>query len=250
MLEVKSFYFMVSAGFVFFDCHLLDILVLIIIGIGWFYTQNLNPNRLFVPKHDPRCSYPHYDSGIKERDNLLICISVPYVFYLIIYFIGKYSSTSIIFPFDLIQVLVGHIGSIFISNLLANCIKIQVGRPRPDFFAMLGDDFGAEDQQPSCLSRKAFNEQFKSFPSGHSTTAASGCLFFSIFLAKSIKTNQMSIFMLKSIPIIYMFYIGCTRITEHRHHFEDVLCGFLIGIIFPPLYFYGMHSIFRDNFFP
>ena len=239
---------MVTAKEVFIDYHLVDIIFLLILIGFWTCLQRGNPNRLFVPKRDPRCSYPHYDSGIKEFTNLIICVIVPYVVYIIMYAIIKAKGLlSGMVPFDFIYALVGHGGCVIMANIVANILKLQVGRPRPDFFAVLGVQANSETGIPDDMTVKAYQECFKSFPSGHTTTACCGTLFLVLFLQSGVISNQFTVFFLKCVPLMYAFYIGAMRITEHRHHFEDVLAGMVIGFLFPVVFFLGQHDrLFTD----
>lgn len=145
-------------------------------------------------------------------------------------------------PFDFILVLVGHSGCIIVANILSNIIKLQVGRPRPDFFAVLGIQANSETAMPDDMPVKNYIECFKSFPSGHTTSASCGTLFLVLFLQHGINSNQFTVFFLKLLPLLYAFYIGAMRITEHRHHIEDVLAGMIIGFIIPGCFFAGQHD--------
>lgn len=236
---------------VFFKYHLLDFLiVLILIGI-WYYTTKRNPHHFYIPKSDPRLSYPHYNSGITEAQNLIIVIGVPYLVYLIFYLILKiHGKTKFLISFDLFLILIGHFGCIASGNILANCIKVQVGRPRPDYYAVLGFESRADSIKPDGISVKKYQEEYKSFPSGHSCSSMSGGLFFTFFLNGVLNTNQFWVYVLTMLPILYVFYVACTRILQHRHHVEDVLGGLLIGFIFPCIFFYGVKNIFGENLLP
>jgi phosphatidate phosphatase len=231
---------MPSAKEVFIDYHLLDFLFLIGLALIWGLLQNANPNHLFVPKRDSRCSYPHYDSGIKEFTNLTLMLVIPGIVYSILYGILKTKGLlSGMIPFDFLYVVVGHVGCILMANILSNVIKLQVGRPRPDFFDVLGPNANCETPQPEDMTQKQYIECFKSFPSGHTVTASSGCMFFMLFLQYAVVSDQVTVFFLKVVPICWPFYVGAMRITEHRHHIEDVLAGMIIGFVFPLLFFQG-----------
>ena len=240
---------MVSAKDVFLDYHLTDIISLIILLLVWHLLQKANPNRLYIPKNDPRCSYPHYNSGITENANLLICVIVPFIGYSILYAILKTKETfDIILPFDYIYLLVGHAGCIVISNIVSNFLKLQVGRPRPDFYSLMGQEANADSLMPDGMSTNRYRECFKSFPSGHTTTASCGMVFTSLFFRKVLKTNQFWAFFLMACPLLYAFYIAAGRVIEYRHHFEDVLCGLLIGLIFPVLFLANTESTLFTQF--
>jgi phosphatidate phosphatase len=231
---------MVTAKEVFIDYHLLDLLFLIVLAVVWGLLQNANPNHLFVPKRDPRCSYPHYDSGIREFTNLTVMLIVPFIVYATLYAILKiHGVLNGMVPFDFFYVVVGHVGCILMANILSNIIKLQVGRPRPDFFDVLGENANCETPQPEDMTQKEYIECFKSFPSGHTVTASCGVMFFVLFLQHAVVSDQITVFFLKMVPFGWTFYVGAMRVTEHRHHIEDVLAGMIIGFLFPLVFFQG-----------
>ena len=243
---------MLSLKSVFVDYHVVDMLVLVLLAIIWGYLSKVNPNRLFIPKRDPRCTYPHYDSGITELANLCVVIIVPFSIYILIYISFKLNfNTNYIIPFDILGLFCAHLGSIFLTNILVNCVKLQVGRPRPDFFSVLGPNATSEINCPEDLSLKQFHEEFKSFPSGHSASAMCGSLFFVLFLNKAITSNQQWVFILLNLPLIYPIIIGCTRITEHRHHTDDVVMGLFLGTILPiSFYLTRIQNVFTTTVKP
>lgn len=243
---------MVSAKEVFIDYYLIDFIILIILIVVWTYLNRINPKHLYIPKGDSRNSYPHYNSGITETQNLLYVVGIPYGIYILIYILFKAKCKINYFrEFDFLLTILLHMASITISNIIANIIKIQVGRPRPDFFAVLGENATAESMCPEEMTRKTFNEEFKSFPSGHSATAMSGSLFLILFLMNGITVHNLWIKILILCLFLYPFIIGCTRITEHRHHTDDVIMGFFIGAIFPIIFFISDKDvIFRNIIFP
>jgi membrane-associated phospholipid phosphatase len=98
-----------------------------------------------------------------------------------------------------------------------------------------------------------------SFPSGHTSTAFSGMVFLSLWIAGqtgawrfttsqvpgSIRSSRTVIFSLTLLPIFWAMHVGITRIQDHvsailrflpqclnsvqRHHKEDVIVGSFIG---------------------
>ena len=229
---------MVTAKEIFIDYHLLDFVILIILMIVWAFMNNVTPKRLFVPKKDPRCNYPHYNSGITETQNLIVVIGVPLAIYTLLYILLKLKENlEYLKNFDFLLVIIGHIGSVVISNIIANIVKLQVGRPRPDFFTVLGNGATSETICPEEFDKKTFDEEFKSFPSGHSASAMSGTLFLILFLSKVIKSKQFWVKFLILSLFIYPYIVGCTRITQYRHHPDDVIMGLFIGSTLPVVYF-------------
>lgn len=107
-----------------------------------------------------------------------------------------------------ISLVINLLGVTIINNL----IKVIVARPRPDI-------------------NRLVTETGYSFPSGHSITSIVfyGYLVYLIYKYidnKKIKVPLM-IFLIILIPII-----GLSRIYLGVHYTSDVLCGFLLGIVY------------------
>ena len=243
---------MISAKELFIDYHLLDFFILIILMVVWAYMNRVTPKRLFIPKKDPRFNYPHYNSGITETQNLIVVLAVPLVIYTLLYILLKVGvNLKYLKNFDFLLVIIGHVGSIVVSNIFANILKLQVGRPRPDFFTVLGSDATSEIICPDDFDKKAFNEEFKSFPSGHSASAMSGTLFLILFLSKAIRSKQFWVKFLILLLFIYPYMVGSTRITQYRHHPDDVIMGLFVGSTLPVVYFLTCSDdIFCSKVFP
>lgn len=78
------------------------------------------------------------------------------------------------------------------------------------------------------------NEGRRSFPSGHASSTFAGLGLASFFLAGQMKTFDGSFYIHKLVifllPFVASCFVGLTRIWDHRHHWQDVLVGSLIGI--------------------
>jgi hypothetical protein len=156
------------ASLIFFDYHVIDFVVGILLTYIWYYFHNIPPNRLYIIESDSRNKYPHYEAGITETTNLIIVNLIPIFIYLICYFIVKFGTQNTIQPFDLLGAIISHFCCICFSNIIAGILKIKVGRARPDFFDVIGEISNNEVLQPKNLSTKQFYEEFESFHSGHS----------------------------------------------------------------------------------
>ena len=216
------------------DWHIADICVCIVLGILWFILSDLNPHHLFVPENDSLSSFPYKNTGMGGGTNLTLILAVPTVIYLVIYFIEKYASdVKYVSPFDLIELLCCHYGCVLFAGNICHVLKIYVGRPRPDYYDFIENHIPEEPK----AHEHELREAFKSFPSGHSCTSASGSLFCTLILFKLITANDVWCICLKCLPLIYAFYIGSMRILEYRHHTDDVLAGFIIGFLFAIIFF-------------
>ncbi|KAK9474783.1 phosphatidic acid phosphatase type 2/haloperoxidase [Dipodascopsis tothii] len=133
--------------------------------------------------------------------------------------------------------------SIMLTLLITSSIKNIVGRPRPDAIARCMPRAGATDP-PFMLSTVAdvctnpdkavVMEGWRSFPSGHSSTAFAGLAYLAFFLGGRVRVldNRGEVWKaaLTLAPLLLAVVIACTRIMDKWHHGTDVLAGSLLGL--------------------
>jgi len=163
------------------------------------------------------------------------------------------------------QALMGYFVSIILAILVTSIMKVSVGRYRPDFISRCNVNvtkveeeyklyniskqinFGPRNLYNTtiCSNTNKFviNEGRKSFPSGHTSFAFSSLTFTSLFLAGKLHLYDGNYIFWKLlvviVPNLLAMYIALTRISDYRHHWEDVLVGAIIGIAFSLIsYFY------------
>lgn len=130
------------------------------------------------------------------------------------------------------------LAAVVVAGLLTNIVKLGVGRPRPDFLARCwpGGASPAWDAQgrPVC-AREAIDvdEGLKSFPSGHSSIAASGGVFLTLWLLGHLRAFRGGCGPLGVVaaltPSVAALWVGLTRIQDYWHHWEDVSAGLVLG---------------------
>lgn len=145
---------------------------------------------------------------------------------------------------------------------VTGALKNAIGKPRPDVIARcnLSDEAiqkAADDAKKFILATVALCNQpddhilqdgFKSFPSGHSSTAFAGLFYLSLYLAAKLHVLDSKGEVWKSFivmaPTIAAAVIAGSRIMDARHHPFDVLFGSALGLLvawgsyrqyFPPL---------------
>ena len=78
------------------------------------------------------------------------------------------------------------------------------------------------------------NEGRRSFPSGHASSSFGGLAFISLFMAGQLRlfdgAAHLERLLASLLPSILAMLISISRIVDHRHHWDDVLVGSLIGI--------------------
>ncbi len=112
--------------------------------------------------------------------------------------------------------LLGQAGFAFaavaLSGLLANLVKIVVGRARPQML----DAFGAHHFEPFSLGYA-----FASFPSGHATTVGAVTALLVLWFPRYA-----------ALWAIVGVFLAATRVAATAHYLSDIAGGFLFGLGF------------------
>ena len=108
-------------------------------------------------------------------------------------------------------------------------LKRAVGRLRPDFLARCQPDASG-----ACTGDSDdILEGRQSFPSGHTLLSFAGGTFLTLYLWGKLQPFRTggALWELLVIlaPMAAATAIGVTRLSDHRHHWEDVLGGGIIG---------------------
>ncbi|KAF7336668.1 Diacylglycerol pyrophosphate phosphatase 1 Short-DGPP phosphatase [Mycena venus] len=157
---------------------------------------------------------------------------------------------------DLHHALLGLTVAFSLVGTFEQLVRITVGRPRPDFIARCnpfdnaanGHFFGLANttvcQTPA--TDPLIKDGMRSFFSGHACLSAVGLGFNSLYWAGKLQLFNRKSYTSKAwlvfSPLMVSIYICITRVTDHRHHWEDVTVGFFAGII--PTY------VFYRQFYP
>ncbi|GAB0086629.1 Phospholipid phosphatase [Sergentomyia squamirostris] len=133
---------------------------------------------------------------------------------------------------------------VIMSLALVEALKVIVGGLRPHFFDTCRPNVldycneGQLIQRYYCTnkddSRAFVRDTQKSFPSGHSTLSFLEAIFLAWYLQKRIPKFKSLFFipLLQTLCLCWAFFCSLSRITDHRHHWYDVLVGSIIGILF------------------
>ncbi|KAH9913976.1 lipid phosphate phosphatase 1 [Epithele typhae] len=128
-----------------------------------------------------------------------------------------------------------------LSQLITEFLKNRVGRLRPDFLHRCKWD----KELKACTGElEKVLDGRRSFPSGHSSTAFSGMMFLSLWIASitgawcfsrssaggALLKSKLARLVASLLPLVFATWVAISRVEDYRHHKEDVIVGSLIGI--------------------
>ena len=139
---------------------------------------------------------------------------------------------------ELTRAVLGLWTALALTFFLTNCVKLMIGRPRPNFAARCWPDGHVVGLPgvPSCTGDPhAAKESRKSFPSGHSSLSFSGMGFLSLHLGARLQpwaeaTNAPWRLLSTIAPLLVAGFVALTRVKDYWHHPTDVMAGTALGL--------------------
>lgn len=140
-------------------------------------------------------------------------------------------------------------------------MKLTSGRLRPDFISRCANHFKIPMSNvvvADCLQENdpIINDGHMSFPSGHTTLAFCVMGFASIYLihqgARLIAhAYRVVVYVIALLLFLPAIYCGITRVTDYRHHWDDVVAGGIVGLVYAVCaycYYYGSPFTGENHF--
>lgn len=211
----------------FFDpLSLVTVVILGIICAICTFVPYVNP--LFVPSGDSNSSFPHKDSTIPTLWLNIVVFGCNCVV-IVLLFILKRRFPKQLQQFRLFTAIWGLIAVVLTTTVITELSKVYVGRARPDAYDVCGDNVNFHECRDKLPNK--IEDEYKSWPSGHSSIAMSGLAYLTFFGIEVMRSTVMWIPVLWTGFIMLAIYIGSTRIRDFRHHPDDVLVGLFIGFV-------------------
>ncbi|KAI1075062.1 PAP2 superfamily-domain-containing protein [Whalleya microplaca] len=200
--------------------YVFDWIILIVVGVIGVVLGNVTPNKRYFSLQDPNISFPYTLHETVNSKLLMICNSViPIVVILIVALVfvpgptvPKGTPKSLIWKRKLWELHIGWLGlalSLISAWIITQGMKNLFGKPRPDMLSRCEPDIynvakyivgfntpsddgtlgGAYNGQlvsaDICKNadKSLLDDGFRSYPSGHASSAAAGLIYLSFFLA-------------------------------------------------------------------
>lgn len=146
-------------------------------------------------------------------------------------------------------IVLGSAEAVFASYLATEALKLSFGRLRPDFreryvrAACTGVievevelDCSAVDDGFE-IDRAELNDGMKSFPSGHASSSFAAATFLALTVGSEHVWGASTPEWVRPLGALAVAgllggagYVAATRVSDHRHHLEDVVVGSAIGV--------------------
>ncbi|PCH36340.1 acid phosphatase/Vanadium-dependent haloperoxidase [Wolfiporia cocos MD-104 SS10] len=188
-----------------------------------------------IDRQDPLIDHKHRKSQISGETNWAINFFLPLA---AICVTGAYRRSALDIHHGCLALYSGR----GLSEVITEVLKNRVGRLRPDFLSRCEWDKTLK----SCTGDVVdILDGRRSFPSGHSSTAFSGMMFLSLWLAgmtgawcitrsapaRSLLSSKLARLIFSILPLAFATWVAISRVEDNRHHKEDVIVGGLIGVI-------------------
>jgi len=133
--------------------------------------------------------------------------------------------------------------ALLFTAALTQLVKITVGRPRPDVIdrcqppAGLSDPLYRLTNSTICTQANiaVLRDGFRSFPSGHSSLSFAGLGFLAFYLAGKLHLfgdrGHTGKAWIPLGPFVAAALVAISRTMDHRHHWQDVLAGAILGTV-------------------
>ncbi|XP_026493081.2 phospholipid phosphatase 2-like isoform X1 [Vanessa tameamea] len=200
--------------------------------------------------NDPALSFPFKGDTVKMEVIMSTIILLPFALVFITELVLFDATYSIRAKFDFTSKITFKIFRNYLCGLIFNLGIVEVmkgitGNPRPTFFAICEPDTaktcnGSEYVNTfECTSTRFSSwyqsDSYHSFPSGHTSLSLYCGFFMAWYLQRrAFDWRHRTVLVVPLLQLLCLTYVAVcslTRITDHRHHWWDVLTGAVVGVV-------------------
>ncbi|XP_055717401.1 phospholipid phosphatase 2-like isoform X2 [Salvelinus fontinalis] len=138
-----------------------------------------------------------------------------------------------------------------VSQSLTDLAKFSIGRPRPNFMAVCNPKVCKGYMlEINCTGiPRDVTESRLSFYSGHSSFGMYCMLFLALYVQARLRAKWARLLRptIQFFLVAFAVYVGYTRVSDYRHHWSDVLVGFLQGALIAILNVRHVSDFFKQR---
>ena len=142
-----------------------------------------------------------------------------------------------------------------VVQLITDIAKYSVGRLRPHFLDVCKPDYSKFNCTDGYITADVctgdaylIKHARVSFPSGHASFSMYAMIF--LVLYYQARLTWKGLILLRPMLQLFMFclayYTGLSRIFDYKHHWSDVLCGDILGVIVAIGTFLTLTDLFKQ----
>ena len=192
--------------------------------LTWLFTSFIKPAEFVIPPNFVLSSYPKLPSTVPMVPLDIVAFGL---IFLVVFFLLSFPAQQQK-PFHAFAAVALNCFVVCTVGTFTNLLKFSVGRPRPNMYAICGPN--ATLSTCTHVPRLQRYDTFASWPSGHASVAMSATSFLISFLHHAAKPS-VPILTLVLLTLLAACLVGGTRIRDYKHHPDDVVSGFLLGLV-------------------
>ncbi|XP_065169179.1 phospholipid phosphatase homolog 1.2 homolog isoform X2 [Atheta coriaria] len=208
---------------------------------------------------DPKLSYKYNGDTIRPSVLGVVCVLLPLVTFFCVEVLRNGREWKKVIPLMWRWTRFLFIGNIVINLFITEVLKSVFGEPRPHFFdtcapdataCTAGDIVESYRCTNSIYSFMVIRDSSRSFPSGHASLSVFTSVYCAAYIYYRFKSPSIDFGSLckpftMALVMLWGPACGLSRITDHRHHWWDVLSGSILGVITAVFTIYALANRFR-----
>uniref|UniRef100_A0A4W5PBZ2 DDHD domain containing 2 n=1 Tax=Hucho hucho TaxID=62062 RepID=A0A4W5PBZ2_9TELE len=215
------------------DCFVFDVMTRLLLFAVFCVTEVLPPfTREIQPEEMWLYKFHHVENDhVPTKLMFSIALFTPMAVIMLFAFLNKTEKR------DIKEASLAVTLTLVLNGVFTNAIKLAVGRPRPDFFYR-------------CFPDGQMNTELR--PKVHALAFA-GLGFTALYVAGKLhcfspagrgKAWRLCAFLA---PLLFAILIAMSRTCDYKHHWQDVLVGSLLGLVFACLGYWQHYPSLSDS---
>lgn len=161
-----------------------------------------------------------------------------------------------------LQAALAYLEGCFVNAAITEMLKGAFGIMRPDFQdrcvgvaypSLVNETAGTAIDECTSGENSRINDGLRAFPSGHQSMAMAVAWFVTLYIvwatharrrggsgvdSRCAAETRHAMGVVALLPMVWAFWVGVTRVHDHRHHASDIVMGVVIGLMASSLSFW------------